>query len=399
MVKKTKTISILAQLALIFMTLNVSTIYSYYFVPLSRFFLLLGGILTLVCMIISNYTKTSKKAFQILCLWSIVVIFCTFNGGFSSSSINYLVKVFIIYLLIDMLLTAGIEPLNIMFKICRFMTYWALINYLLLDVLHVHFLPSISQFSTSWGYVYKLYLGVFMENTQRIYFFGEIIKRLHVPFSEPGVAQLFFNFTFFYILFIKEKKSKKDRFTLFISLLTIVMSNSLTGFLILGSMVLFYCIKKKKLFLITLLSLVIFIVGFYMINEKLTSDSYLDRRGDYVHMISNAIDNLPFGIGIGNTDALEPRINDATGEYASNSNFCGLLSPLLYFGFFSIIYYVLIYFSIAYYSFSTEKYAKLCLAVIILITLFTEPLALTSFFIYFELNGLLHKLKYRIKKV
>ena len=396
---KIKKVYSIVEIALFFMLLNVSTIYSYYFKNLSNIFLLLGGFITILGGLLSKNSTTSRKAIIILFLWSAAVIVCSVFGGFSNSSINYLIKVFIMYFIIDIALHKGIEPLAILYRVCKFMTIWAVVNYILMDILQIRFLPSVSSFSTSWGYTYNLYLGVFMENTQKIHFFGNIIKRLHVPFSEPGVAQLFFNYTLFYILFIKKNIIKKDFYILFISVLAIIMSNSLTGFLILGSQVLVYCIKHKKVFLITLLSIIVFIIGFYLIADKLSSDSYLDRSGDYIHMITNAFDNLPFGIGIGNADALEPRINNATGEYANNSNFCGLISPLLYFGVFSIIYYVILFYSFRYYSYKTDIYSKISLAAIVIITLFTEPLSLTSFFAFLELNGLVHRIKYYFKNM
>lgn len=392
---KIRKISNIATVALFFMMLNVSTIYSYYFRNLSNLFLIIGGLLTFICCLLSKNIKTSKRVIVILGIWFTIVIFCSVLGGLTSSCFNYIAKLFIMYLIINILISEGIEPLLILYNVCKILTIWAFINYIVMDVVQVHFLPVASNFTTSWGYTYNLYLGVFMENTQQIDFLGSIIKRLHVPFSEPGVAQLFFNFTLFYILFMKKQIEKKDLCILGISVISIVMSNSLTGFLVLGVQVLVYCIKYKKVLLITLLSIIILIAGVYLITEKFSSDSYLDRSGDYVYMISNSINHLPFGIGIGNAEELGPRINDATGRYANSSNFCGLLSPLLYFGLFSIFYYIGLYFSVKYFSYDYNFYSKFSLFAIVMITLFTEPLSITSFFAFLELNGLIHKMRYK----
>lgn len=383
---------LIIELALFFMMLNVSTIYSYYFTNLSDLFLVLGGVFTLVLFVLYGRLRLSKKCTFAIFVWMIIVFFTSLANEFSASAINYILKFTIMFILLDNIIKNNDDPFYILYNVTSFITFWAFLNYFLMDIIHFNVLPSLGSYTTPWGYVYNLFLGFFMENTQRIVFFGNVIKRLHVPFSEPGVAQLFFNFTLFYLLFLNKKFGKKEKILTIISFFSVILSNSLTGFLILGVIILMYSIKKKKYILIILLSVLYILIGMIMVSEKLTSTSYTDRSGDYVKMISDSIDNLPFGIGIGNSDSLEPRINPNTGEYWENSNFCGLLSPLLYFGVFSIVYYFSVYCSIRHYSYKINRIEIICLMSIILITLLTEPLSLTSIIAYFEINGVIHYL-------
>lgn len=380
---------IVVGISLFFMLLNSSTIYAYYFPNVANVSLILGGLLAIYLMVATKYF-TSTTAFYSLGLWSIIILLNSIIGGVNISAFYYILKYFCVFVLVSVSKRIGVNILDSFYGICKLLAVWAIGNYFLMNILSITGLPVMGSYTTWWGEQWNLYLGFLFKNTFGLIPIGNVaIERMHVPFSEPGVAQLFFNFGIFHCLFFNEKEINKFWCLLFA--LSVILTTSLTGYTIMAFMFGLYFIKEKKYIATILFGIVGAIILVLTVLEKLQSLSYLDRLSDYTYIFSNAIDNLPFGIGLGNSSILDHR-EDAY-LHSGASFFSGLFTPLVYLGLFSVYFYYLLINAIKVINKKTLNRAAF--AVLVTVTLLTEPLSFTTVFAIFFAYGIIYKNNFR----
>lgn len=376
-------LALVSGIALFFMLLNNSTIYSAYFDKLSNIFLIIGGAFTILASFISKkifYFQSVKYLLFLLIIFSVPSLI----NGVTSSLVYYFLKFTVVLILLSVMKLNEINILKILYKVIKIFIIWSLLNYCLS---YINFkLPVTNSYPTWWGGSYNLYLFVFFKNTQvNFTFFSLQITRLHSPFSEPGVAQLFFNYFILYNLFLNEKN---ERIWLLIAVMVILLSTSLIGYLILFIIFMAKLFSKRRYLISFIIAIPIIIVSFIMICQKLDSISFTDRYADLKFIFESCFNNLPFGIGIGNGQKINTKI-DASGGGAAGF-YSGLFTPIVYLGIFSCLFYYYLYLSIKY--FTNNKYAKFAFCFLILLTLFSEPLSLTLIIAIFFINGILNKI-------
>lgn len=280
------------------------------------------------------------------------------------------------------------------FTTLRILIYHALIGYIVFLLLPSYFKPVTNTINNSFYYIFYVSEGDFMN-----------IKRNTGFFWEPGVFQLAANLYLFYCI-----KFNKKIFHLIISSLAVLSSFSTTGLLILSLNFGFYIYTtihlNKKIFknvflpicLIILLTPIFFAnisdkvggkntsglarlrdiyIGIELIKEKpivghgIFNSSYLKSKG-YVYSIEN--------------DLFSKEYLESSGEMSGGYT-NGLLGLIAWFG---IPISLLLYFYFFKNKFVNGFFVeRLWFCTIPLISMISEPIAYTSFFLMFPFSYLI----------
>ena len=375
-------------IGLFFLLLNTGTIYSNYREKLSQFFLLLGGLCSIVLMFISN-KLVLKHSLLLIITFCIIVLFDSLVTDVSKSALFFIIKMCVVFLILSILKNNSIDIKKILLKETKIFLIWGLLNYFI-SLTFIEALPVFHTFALPNGVIRKIYLGLFIENYSAIEIFGLTIPRLHGPFSEPGVTQFFYNLGFILCIFDKQNNDKSRGLWCLLFVISIFLCLSLSGLIIIFLTFLFYLSKKKdKTKVFFMLSLGFLICGLLVIS-KIGSISLIERSSDYLYILEQAIKYFPFGIGIGNKDSLPLWFNPYANSYVTPGLYSGLLTPMLYLGVFSVYYYALIYFSIRYFSLN-DKIMNLAFGSYLLVTLFTQPYEFSIIVCVFISNGAINK--------
>lgn len=380
--KQQRTIESVVFLSLFFGLLNVSSIYSYYFPFFSNLTIFLSAFFCLVGMLLAPRKIIYSQVVAISSIWLLAVTISSLFNTLSVSLINYIIKFIVVSINLAILRTIHGSVFNILLKCCKIFVVWSFVN-LFFSYVSPAFLPITASYLTEWGGHYYLYFFFIFPNTSGITVLNQLFIRMHSPFSEPGNAQMFYNLGLFIVLF-KRKKLEKKWMLLFV--LSVILSISLTGYAIMFFLIYFYLLIKKRLLMACVLISPVIVVSLVLITNKMSSVSYFDRLNDLLYVFSSAKDNFPFGIGIGNENDAGIRVL-WDGSVVQGGFFSGLFTPLLYLGFFSIVFYFLLVLSI---RFNDEKNKKTILpfSIYLLISLFTEPQCFSVLLMIFFVNGL-----------
>jgi hypothetical protein len=377
---------------LFFLALNVSTCFIFYFSWFSKGTIVLASVCLFFMVIFSKGFLFYKKPSWIFLILILSILFVSTLTGFSIEAINYIIKILLCLCGISIMKHEKLDVFFIIFSIAKVFLIWGFACELY-TLINIDFLPVTNTYYTTWGESRNLYAFLISKNYSGTYIGNHLFTRMHAPFSEPGVAQLFFNFGLFYSLFYL-KKTKK--WTVLFSL-GIVLSLSLTGVAIECLLFAFFLFAHKKKEAIPFCFLLFALLIILYINKQET-ESDLDRTNDLLNMISTISSSFPIGKGIGNYETV--RYVSSLGKEFTSSNFCGLLSPLLYLGVFSLPYYYLLIIGIKYQQFYYEpKGAKFGFMILITITLLTQPMAFSPFILIIMVNGVLSKYNRTIKKI
>ncbi len=381
-----KIISFFSVVFFIFIFLNNHTIYSLSFENSGDIFLIVAILSLFVVILLTQKLYFNKKFYTIILFWFISVAIPCLLSGITRLSIVRCCYWFALLIMIGCLYVAKIDYKKIFYIVCKIFCIWSLLCYFY-TIFNLDFLP-VTNVATEKMYNWftvNLY-GYVISNPLSHFSFGNIsFLRLDRPFGEPGIAQMYFNFGLIYSLFIEKNKKSKNIWSL-IFILSVLLSFSTTGILILLTIVLIYIIMKKKYFILFPMFLIAATIACIMIYQKKGTVSYEDRSGDIMFMLKTIFNNLPFGIGIGNTDLLEHNIIASTGT-VSIGFYCGLLYPLAEYGILGIVYYIILFNSFK--KFSENKYLRIAFSMFVIFTLFTEPDADECFIIAFLYSGLI----------
>ena len=388
-IKKSKIVFLLSVLFFFFLFLNDNTIYSMYFRNISSSFLVLSVVFLILLFFVSRKILFVKRFFIFVSIWLLSIFLCCCLTGLNNFVFVRLSYWSVILLVICILKASDIDYVEVLFLVTKIYCIWGLICYLY-TLLNLSFLPT-TNVSTSLLYKwYKIELFGFVISKPITHMtLGAVsLLRLDRPFGEPGIAQMYYNFGLICVLFYFQKIKKKWSNWVWMILfsIAIILSFSLTGYFIYLVIIMVYLLSRKMYKLFSLFVLLALAVAYTMVTQKVDTVSYSDRLQDYSFMFNTIFQNLPFGIGIGNTGMLEHYVVAQTGEKAIGF-YCGLLYPLAQYGFLGFFYYYVLIRSGR--QFSKNIYTNVALIIYLILTLLTEPQAEEPFIVCILLGGLL----------
>ena len=388
-IKKSKIVFLLSVLFFFFLFLNDNTIYSMYFRNISSSFLVLSVVFLILLFFVSRKILFVKRFFIFVSIWLLSIFLCCCLTGLNNFVFVRLSYWSVILLVICILKASDIDYVEVLFLVTKIYCIWGLICYLY-TLLNLSFLPT-TNVSTSLLYKwYKIELFGFVISKPITHLtLGAVsLLRLDRPFGEPGIAQMYYNFGLICVLFYFQKIKKKWSNWVWMILfsIAIILSFSLTGYFIYLVIIMVYLLSRKMYKLFSLFVLLALAVAYTMVTQKVDTVSYSDRLQDYSFMFNTIFQNLPFGIGIGNTGMLEHYVVAQTGEKAIGF-YCGLLYPLAQYGFLGFFYYYVLIRSGRH--FSKNIYTNVALIIYLSLTLLTEPQAEEPFIVCILLGGLL----------
>ena len=388
-IKKSKIVFLLSVLFFFFLFLNDNTIYSMYFRNISSSFLVLSVVFLILLFFVSRKILFVKRFFIFVSIWLLSIFLCCCLTGVNNFVFVRLSYWSVILLVICILKASDVDYVEVLFLVTKIYCIWGLICYLY-TLLNLSFLPT-TNVSTSLLYKwYKIELFGFVISKPITHLtLGAVsLLRLDRPFGEPGIAQMYYNFGLICVLFYFQKIKKKWSNWVWMILfsIAIILSFSLTGYFIYLVIIMVYLLSRKMYKLFSLFVLLALAVAYTMVTQKVDTVSYSDRLQDYSFMFNTIFQNLPFGIGIGNTGMLEHYVVAQTGEKAIGF-YCGLLYPLAQYGFLGFFYYYVLIRSGRH--FSKNIYTNVALIIYLILTLLTEPQAEEPFIVCILLGGLL----------
>jgi hypothetical protein len=390
--KETNT-NLFSSLFIFFLILNSSTSYLSFFSWFSKVTIILAFCSYLLMLFFLDSFSFYRKPLLIFQTLILSVLLTSTFTDFSIEAINYIFKILLCVSGLSIMAKKKIGFFNTLFNVTKVFLIWAFLCEIY-TFIGKDFLPITNTYYTTWGEARHIYLFFIFKNISGFYAGSHLIMRMHAPFSEPGVSQLFFNFGLFYSLFYLNKKKEKIKW-MFLFSLGVILCLSLAGVAILCLLYTAFLFSKKNKIIYPILVLIFVLFVFLAINKKNTESSF-DRISDLENMINTIISSFPFGKGIGNYET--SRYVATLNRTFTDSNFCGLLSPLLYLGLFSIPYYLILLIGIKYQSLNFEPMGAIFgLLVLMTITLFTQPMAFNPFVILIMSNGLI--VKYRRKTI
>ena len=391
-ISKYKVLVVSIAICMFLINLNNSTIYHYFFDEYTIYFAILAGLLLICALPFAHDFLINKKDLSYFFVFIIFISFSSFIRGITSDYITLLLYIVLLFLIVFLSKGYNIDYMKLFFIVSLVFSIWGLINYLYF-LFDLSFVPLVKTSEIlSWTRDVNLYGYVLCKPRSDFAIGGFTLYRLDAPFGEPGIMQMYSNYCVAYLLFFDDQVKYRKQI-LVISIITSILSFSLIGIIILTALSFLYFFKQKNTGLMVLFGSLMMIAVILMITEKTTSVSYLDRSSDYGYMIKQILEWLPFGIGIGHNELMSSNFVESIGRNAIGG-YCGLLTPLLNFGLFGIVYYIYLYKAIV--NCSVNFYSKISLAILFLLTLFTEPQAMSVYVLGFLMWGIfIHKKRKR----
>ncbi|MGN0807263.1 MAG: hypothetical protein ACI4MN_02320 [Candidatus Coproplasma sp.] len=387
---KKQLIMFFSTLAFLFLFLNDHTVYSVFFEKTTDYFLIIAVIFATIAIFLSGKLYASLNYWGILFIWGALILMSCLSYGLTSMVLVRFSYWIFVAIVISVLYVQNIDYKKCFYNICKVFCVWGLLCYFY-EAFNLSFLP-VTHVSDNLLYNWfevELYGFIISKPFTHISIGSLSLLRLDRPFGEPGIAQMYFNFGLLYCLFINSDK-KHRKLWIFLFSISTLLSFSLIGYVIFFFIIISYCVYKKRYSLLLFLSIIASILMIFMIVNKMDSVSYEDRTQDFVFMFETIFNNLPLGIGLGNTDTLQHYEIASTGQ-VSIGFYCGLLYPFAQFGIFGIIYYIALAWAIKY--FSKNKYTCFAFAAFILFTLLTEPQADEPIIVVFLFDALIRRIE------
>ena len=367
-----KSIRLLSFFSIFFLTISNSTFYQYYFSNLSHAFVIIAIFLALLLTIYAKGIRINANELYCFVLFLICFLTPSIINGFNSYVLFLLLRVASIYLMIKSFNYFHVNFFEMLDKVIFVFSLWSILNYFICSA-NLVLLPVVHSIP-HYDWNQNVYGFVFIDPSSPFNFKGIRVNRLCYPFSEPGVAQLFFNYGIIYCLFISRKKNWKR--VIFYSI-CVLMTISSIGILIFSFIVVIYLFKQKKPGLISIYLLIAAICASILIQEKKSGVSYNQRTFDLYISLFAALKTFPVGKGYQNELGFIPISN----PYGGVGFYCGLIDIFIDFGLFGLLYYICLIKACKGIGKQFGLYAKITLALLLIITVLTEPIQYCNFYL------------------
>ena len=272
------------------------------------------------------------------------------------------------------------KKINILEKINKIIVaiaVYSLFTYLFLDVLKL--LPHTMEVINNKPY--KVWFGLHFHGQETDWYSYRVVRNNSI-FWEPGVWQMYLNFSLIYQLFIKPKA---NRFAVTVLLINLVTTFSTTGILTSAIILLIRYIKVKPrskwtLFLkyYFLVPLIVggVILGSYILNQKINAGgtrSFNLRMDDLLVGLELFFQKPFFGWGFLNNSGYEA----ITGT-PNNSN--GLVSMFFHQGILGILFYFIPLFALMKHIFAKEQlFLGFVITLYVLVSSAAEPIMYANY--------------------
>lgn len=360
----------------------------------------LGIIAFLYFVYFKNQFSIKISTIPVILLLVILFIISIFHPyGYDVSSLTIRFANFLIaFLILDLYLKHSFQYLKKdLYVLLKLMPLQAIMTVILATFFNFLFIDITTEVA-----VFHTFIGVF--NYHVMIDNGSMI-RPNGFFFEPGVFQLYLNLFLYLSLFVY-----KNKFNTFFAIIAVLLTKSSTGVLILAIILGWYFIRYYinkgsllKRFTRLLIATVVFL-GFVVlawdnINEKMHGESrgsFLARQYDTVTGFNVAVANPVLGVGFKYdnyyiaAEKLGYRDTLYTGERTRNRDNTNGIAMLFY----SIGTPLALIFVFGLFR---QKLLndKFLVALVIFISLFTESLVFTPFFLLFIFSGLTYSTKNR----
>ena len=366
----------------------------------------------LVGTLIFSKNKFNRKLFNtlLLCCTTIVSLFW-FNYMFALSEQS--ISKYIYYTLVSVVSSMTIFHflnnrnesrfrLSLYFVLKLIMIHAFLQSFFYLVVENSLQIISSAEYECTTFFYLFYYASVDVNKYSEIVLFGLDVMRNQGLFWEPGVAQLFFNIFFFLEAFI----IKRTKWLLIVSAVVIITTYSTVGILILLMQLIYYFFFESRskfgVLIFFIIAMPISSVFLFNVEEKTTGDkeaSFQKRYFDLVQPFFIAIENPLTGIGLdlykfqeyryefyvdpSDYRLIEENIGldlkmENTNEGSSNS-YMFLLAAM---GFPTGIFMIWVFLNQ-----QIIKKRRLLFLLILSLSLFSSPLLLRPFFMFFMFSG------------
>lgn len=353
--------------------------------------LLLGSIAIIRMMLTYKLIKITYIILPIIILINHII-----HPNTTINFIFFIARVYCILSIVLIFIEKDIDFMEILSNIIWFLSVISIIFYVLIGILNFN-IPY--QSIVYNGIEHRNYLYLFFIN-QYLYFDGITIVRNSSIFCEPGMFQIFVNFSLIYEIILREK-IRRPRVILLI--FTVISTTSTTGLIIL------ICTLSVKILSIKIINKNIKVLKSYLIGTIIIfvyisiEMIIISKKSNAVMSFSARSDDLLKGLelffmhpikgwGFINYDIYNWYANTTIG----NSN--GIISLMYQIGILGIIIYL--YLSINLYKFMYIKYKSkiysLYFIIFIMICNFTQPIIYSNFTLLFILVGII-KAKVKIR--
>ena len=370
-----------------FILLNDHTFYSDYFDNISTLFLVLSfaSLLVVVCLIHKMFLNPTLLI--IVLVWSLCVLIpCVIAGANRMLFVRFAYWI-TIFIFLCLLHSGKVDYKIVLFKVFKIYCIWCLITYFYC-IFNLDFLPKTltsDKLLYNW-YSVDFYGWIIYKPVVKFTIGDFSVIKLYSPFGEPGLVQMYFNFSLIYLLYFKETKTiKRRKIWIFLFAISILLSFSMIGIVIMMISFIFYFKKKKRYILLVLAAAIGIVVFTQLIYQKIGTDSFGQRSNDYLIMFDEIEKNFPFGIGLGNISSLDYSKNQINQYYESFGFYSGLLYPILQYGIFGFAYYIMLVVALC--RFSKNNTTNFVFASFLLLTLLTQPQADECFILMFLFQG------------
>lgn len=357
-----------------------------------RFFQFQGAMLSLItiALLLPGFNITVKQ-FAPIYLCSLLIVVMSWQSEASFESLVYFALILIIAILFTRRIRSWPRVENELHSISWWISFHGLVGYLIYLMFPGLFQPI------TFGWLDYNYFGIFVNSN------GSAVRATGLCW-EPGLLQYFGNVSLFLGL-----KQSRHPLRLLISLLTVVVTYSTTGILILLPITAYAIARQRSLVtkLATCCFLLILMGGLYVsvfksnVATKLsgTNTSGLIRQRDYLVGVDLIKQKPLLGHGLVDSEYINERSangkieKDLLGEdyvagfgYMSGGYTNGFLAIIVSYGIFIGGYMYLCFYNNAVVQGGQRE--RLTFFVISIAAFFAEPVTMTSLFFIFVISGL-----------
>lgn len=341
----------------------------------------------LLCLPLFISLMMNKKYIIIIFLFIPFYILATYfiYNEIIGSYIIYLVKFLCVLAFINYCIQKQIPLYKIINNVIITISIYSLFTYIIFD------LTTLISYSNEVinSKPYRVFLGIHFHGQFTDWYSIRVVRNNSI-FWEPGVYQIFLNFSLIYQLFFSKKLNKAILLVLIVNLITTFSTTGLIfGLLLFYLKVISVKTRNKllnfiKYYSFPIISIVVYFISEYFFNQKLQfgTRSYDLRTNNLLIGLELFIEKPFFGWGFLNYKPYE-----LIAGVPNNSN--GLISMLFHQGIMGLVFYFVPFFT---YLVTLIKQKNILLSIIFALFIFiscsVEPIMYTNFISVFICIGL-----------